>query len=178
MKHLVPFALIVVIAGAGSAETGFAATGLAAPGLAAQRLAATTSTPEATRPADDVVKRRTVAEGHLKFLYAMYFAVKGCTEAAHELSKPELLPSVSLDEVRRITGHADAAAREVGVDVDRAWIEASPIGQATGEALKKDTPDNLQKCRQTGTFVRSILAQLQLSLTGLGSHRSIIEKDF
>lgn len=163
MKHFVHLVLVVAAAGIGNVDTGRAASA---------------SSPQMTLPSDDMPKQRMVAEGHLKFLYTMYFAVKGCTEAAQELSKPEFMPPVSLDEVRRITANADAAAREAGVDVDHAWIMASPIGQATGEALKKDTPDNLRKCRQTGTFVRSILARLQLSLTGLGSHRSIIEKDF
>lgn len=160
---LIPLALVVAIAGISPAETG---------------LAAPASSPEVAAPGEDMAKRRAVAEGHLKFLYAMYFAVKGCTEAAREFSKPEFLPSVSLDEVRRITANADAAAREVGIDVDRAWIVASPIGQAAGEALKQDTPGNLQKCRQAGSFVRSILAQLQISLTGLGGNRPVIEKEF
>lgn len=147
-------------------------------GVGEAKAASSTTAPQAGPDGGDPARQKLVAEGHLKFLYAMYFAVKGCTEAAREFSKPEFLPPVSLEEVRRITSNADAAAREVGVDVDRAWIVASPIGQATGEALKKDTPENLRKCRQTGTFVRSAMAQLQISLTGLGSHRSIIEKDF
>ena len=141
-------------------------------------IAASSAAPATARPGDDLARRRAVAEGHLKFLYTMYFAVKGCTEAAAEFSKPEFLPPVKLEDVRRFTANADAAAREVGVDVDRAWIVASPIGQATGEALKQDTPDNRHKCHQTGSFIRSILAQLQIALTGLGSNRSIIEKDF
>lgn len=170
MKRVVPLMLVVVAVGMGPGRMA----------LAASSAASSSSAPEgrAEVPGSDLARRRMVAEGHLKFLYAMYFAVKGCTEAAREFSKPDFLPPVSLDEVRRLTATADAAAREVGVDVDRAWIVASPIGQATGEALKKDTPENLKKCRQTGTFVRSVLAQLQLSLTGLGSKRSIIEKDF
>lgn len=141
-------------------------------------IAASNAAPAAAHPGDDLARRRGVAEGHLKFLYTMYFAVKGCTEAAAEFSKPEFLPPVNLEDVRRFTANADAAAREVGVDVDRAWIVASPVGQATGESLKQDTPDNRHKCHQTGSFVRSILAQLQLVLTGLGSNRAIIEKDF
>lgn len=163
MKYFVHLLLMAIAIGLGTAEAAHAAS---------------PSSPQTARPNSNLVQRRAIAEGHLKFLYAMYFAVKGCTEAARELSKPELMPPVSLDEVRRITASADAAAREVGVDVDHAWIVASPIGQAAGEALKKDTPDNRQKCHQTGSFVRSITAQLQISLSGLGSRRSIIEKDF
>lgn len=96
------------------------AIGAAEPGVAASSVA-----PAKVHPGDDLAKRRAVAEGHLKFLYTMYFAVKGCTEAAAEFSQPEFLPPVSLEEVRRFTASADAAAREVGVDVDRAWIVAS-----------------------------------------------------
>lgn len=127
---------------------------------------------------DNTSDRKKAAEGDLKFLYTMYFAIKGCTTAAHDFSKPEFLPSVNLEEVRRITANADAAAREVGIDVDGAWLIASPVGQATAEALQKDTPDNLAKCKLTGTFVRSIVARIQMSLVKLGSKRSIIEKDF
>lgn len=146
--------------------------------MAEPGLAASNAGPAPAHPGDSLARRRAAAEGHLKFLYTMYFAVKGCTEAAAEFSQPDFLPPVNLEDVRRYTANADAAAREVGVDVDRAWIAASPVGQATGEALKKDTPGNRNKCHQTGSFVRSILAQLQLALTGLGSNRSIIEKDF
>ncbi|MFG1388733.1 hypothetical protein [Xanthobacter versatilis] len=139
---------------------------------------AASASEDKTREESGTADRRKAAEGDLKFLYTMYFAIKGCTTAAQNLSKPEFLPSVSLDDVRRITANADAAARDVGIDVDRAWLVASPVGQATAEALQKDTADNLAKCKLTGSFVRSIVARLQMALTELGSTKSIIEKDF
>lgn len=151
-----------------AALAGPATTAVAAPPASSQ---------EGTQPSAAADRRKAV-EGDLRFLYTMYFAVRGCTTAARDLSKPEFLPSVSFDDVKRITANADTAARDVGIDVERAWLIAAPVGQATAEALQKDTADNLAKCKMTGSFVRSIVARLQMALTELGSNKSIIEKDF
>ncbi|MFG1244464.1 hypothetical protein [Xanthobacter versatilis] len=121
---------------------------------------------------------RKAADSHLRFLYAMYFAIKGCTEAAQEFSKSELLPSVTFAEAKRLLANADAAAREVGIDVDRVWLETVPMGQTVAEALKKDTLDAREQCQKTGRFIRLIVARLQSVLIELGGHLPIIEKDF
>jgi hypothetical protein len=118
------------------------------------------------------------AEEHLKFLYASYFTVKGCTEASIEFAKKEFLPTVSLDEARETMREVEEAAKEMGLDVEGAWITASPIGETTAAALKKDTDGNLQRCKLAGRYFRLILARFQAAITGLGSKRSVIRKDF
>lgn len=132
---------------------------------------------EARRP-EDITKGKRVAEGHLKFLYAVYFAIKGCTEASAQLGKDEYRPSVNLDEARATVMRAEAAGRQVGLDLAGAWRQASPVGQITAESLKADTPVNLDRCKRTGRYFRSIVSQLQLALNELGSQESILQRDF
>lgn len=119
-----------------------------------------------------------VAEEHLKFLYTMYFAVRGCTEASELHGRPEYRPTVTVEDARRIMATVEFAAREVGLRVEEAWREASPIGQTTAEGLKTDSPGSLDKCRQSGRLFRLVLSRLQVTLTELGSKRELIEKDF
>jgi len=131
-----------------------------------------------TRRPEDIEGWKREAEGHLKFLYAVYFAIKGCTEASVELAREEYRPSVNLDEARATVMRAEAASRKVGLDVDGAWQQASPIGQITAESLKADTPVNLDRCRRTGRYFKNIVSQLQLALTELGSQEAIFQRDF
>ncbi|MGR7997914.1 hypothetical protein [Xanthobacter sp. ZOL 2024] len=121
---------------------------------------------------------RTQATAHLKFLYAMYFAIRGCTEAADEQSEPKFKPTVSLAEAQRILRAADVSARSVGIDVDQAWLEMSSIGQAAGEALKQKDENNFQKCHQSGMFFRTITSKLQMTIIQLKGSIPLIEKDF
>ena len=53
---------------------------------AAERTQAQTPPSEARRPKDSGTLKRA-AEGHLQFLYVVYFAIKGCTEASIELAR-------------------------------------------------------------------------------------------
>lgn len=144
-------------------------------GPAAAAPGAGTSPPAAAPSAADL---RTQATAHLKFLYAMYFAVRGCTEAAEEQAEPRFRPTVSLAEAQRVLRAADAAARAVDIKVDAAWLEMSAIGQAAGEALKLKSDENFQKCRQSGTFFRTITSKLQMAIAGLSGSIPLIEKDF
>ncbi|MFG1478698.1 hypothetical protein V5F53_08515 [Xanthobacter sp. V4C-4] len=121
---------------------------------------------------------RAQATGHLKFLYTMYFAIRACTEAAQEQFEPAFRPTVSLAEAQRVLKAADASARSVGVDVDRAWLEMSPIGQAAGEALKQRSADAFKKCQQSGMFFRTATSKLQLVITQMNGTVPLIEKDF
>ena len=73
---------------------------------------------------------------------------------------------------------ADAAARDAGLDVDAAWIQAAPIGRTAANALKVDKPGNAEKCRDVGPAFGSLLYRLQAALRKLGSTRTLIEKDF
>ena len=121
---------------------------------------------------------RDAAEQFLRHLYAVYFAVRGCSEASLQFGKPEYLSNVTLDEARRTMRVVDAAAKEVGLDVDRIWIEVAPLGLITAEALKVDRPDNAQKCREIGSVFRVDLGNLQNVVSKLGTKRPLIEKDF
>lgn len=127
------------------------------------------STPEAIRAA---------AEEHLKFLYSMYFAVRGCAEAVEQHGNADYRPTVSLADARGVMAKVDAAAKEVGVDIEKAWLEASPVGEITAQSLKEQSPGNLEKCRSSGRYFRLVLSRLQTALTGLGSKHSIIERDY
>lgn len=121
---------------------------------------------------------RSAAGEHLRYLYTMYLAIRGCTEASQELSRPDYLPSVRLEDARRTMTTVDLAAREAGLDVDGAWAEAAPVGETTAQALKSDAPDHLDKCQRTGRLFRLVLSRLQVTLAQLGSRRPLIEKDF
>lgn len=121
---------------------------------------------------------RAQATSHLKFLYGMYFAIRGCTEAFQEQSEPGFKPTVSLSEAQQVLRAADASARSVGVDVDQAWLEMSSIGQAAGEALKQKTPDNFRKCQQSGMFFRTTTSRLQMAIAQLQGKIPLIQKDF
>lgn len=130
----------------------------------------------ATQPAP--ADLRAQATAHLKFLYAMYFAIRACTEAAEEQSDPRFKPTLSFAEAQKVLRAADASARSVGIDIDQAWLEMSSIGQATGEALKHKTEENFQKCRQSGMFFRTITSKLQMAISQLKGSIPLIEKDF
>ena len=121
---------------------------------------------------------RAQAFGHLKFLYGMYFAIRGCTEAYQEQSEPNFKPTVSLSEAQNVLRAADASSRAVGVDVDRAWFEMSSIGQAAGEALKYKSDENFSKCKQSGMFFRTITSRLQMTIKSLNGYIPLIEKDY
>ena len=143
---------------------------------AAERAQAQPPSSETRRP-EDLRDVKRAAEGHLEFLYAVYFAVKGCTEASTELAKDEYRPSVNVDEARATVMQAEAASRKVGLDIERAWQIASPVGQITAESLKADTPVNLDRCQRTGRYFNNIVSQLQHALADLGSQDSIL-RDF
>ncbi len=137
--------------------------------------------PPAAPGATATVERNSIqqqAEEHLKFLYTSYFTIRGCTEASVELGKQELQTRVSLDEARSTMQAVEQAAKEVGLDIDAAWRAASPVGQITAESLKKDTPENLERCRSASHYFRLILSRFQLAIAQLGSKRSLIKKDF
>src|SRR5215207_3505103 len=104
--------------------------------------------------------------------------LKGCTEASTELAKDEYRPSVNVDEVRATVMRAEAASRKAGLDIERAWQIASPVGQITAKSLKADTPVNLDRCQRTGRYFKNIVNALQLALTDLGSQDPILLKDF
>ena len=129
--------------------------------------------PSAPRPG-----ARAAAEEYLRHIYAVYLSIRGCSEASAARGKPELLPSVPLDEVRRAMRQIDLAAKEVGLDVEALWAEISPVGLITAEALKADTPANLENCARLGGVFRVDLGNLQNALNALGSSRVVIEKDF
>jgi hypothetical protein len=120
------------------------------------------------------------AEQFLRHLYAVYFAVRGCTEAGLQLAKPEYLSSggVTLEDARRTMKVVDAVAKEAGLNVDRIWADVAPLGLITAEALKKEPPDHTKECRAIGGVFRVDLGNLQNALTSLGSRRTLIEKDF
>lgn len=124
------------------------------------------------------VDPRTQAANHLKFLYTMYLAIRGCTEASQEQSEPRFKPTVSLSEAQKVLRAADASARSVGIDVDRAWFDTSSIGQAVGEALKQATEENFRKCQQSGMMFRTTTSQLQMAIARLKGTIPLIEKDF
>lgn len=117
-------------------------------------------------------------EQHLSFLYAFFFVVKGCHEASEKLALPEYKPSLRTDTARKIVRSAEVASAEVGLDTETIWRKAAPIGEMTAVALKKNTPDNLDKCSRSGEMFRTIASRLQMSLTKVGSRRTILEKDF
>src|SRR5215207_5293389 len=94
--------------------------------------------------------------------------LKGCTEASTELAKDEYRPSVNVDEVRATIMRAEAASRKLGLDVDRAWQQASPVGQITAESLKSDTPTNLDRCQRTGGYFKNVVSHLEFALIELG----------
>ena len=121
---------------------------------------------------------RDAAEQFLRHLYAVYFAVRGCSEASLQFGKPEYLSSVTLEEARRTMKVVDAAAKEAGLDVERIWVEVALLGVITAEALKVDRPDNAQKCREIGNVFRVDLGNLQNVVSKLGAKRPLIEKDF
>lgn len=121
---------------------------------------------------------RQAAERFLRHLYAVYFVIRGCSEASLRMGKPEYLSDVSPDEARRTMKLVDAAAKEVGLEVDRIWIEAAPLGLITAESLKVDDPDNARKCREIGSVFRVDLGNLQNVVSKLGTKRPLIEKDF
>lgn len=121
---------------------------------------------------------KDLAEDGLKYLYTAYLAIKACTEASRELSKPEYMPLVSVDEARRIMSAADAAARDAGLDVDAAWIQAAPIGRTAANALKVDKPGNAERCRDVGPAFGSLLYRLQARPAKAWKHPYLIEKDF
>lgn len=121
---------------------------------------------------------REAAERLLKHMYAVYLGIRGCTEAAMQLGKPEHMPAISLDDARRTMRAVDLAAREAGLDIDRLWSEIAPLGVVTAEALKGGTVANLEQCRTIGSVFRIDLANFQNVIGGLGSSRPLIEKDF
>lgn len=121
---------------------------------------------------------RAQATEHLKFLYAMYFAIRGCTEAAEEQGEPRFRPTVSYAEAQSVLRAADEAARAVGVDVDAAWLEMSAVGQAAGEALKTRGDGNFQKCQQSGMFFRTITSRLQMTIRSINGTIPIIRRDY
>lgn len=131
------------------------------------------SAPIPARPGTD-----KAAEALLRHLYAVYLALRACTEAGGELSRPEFTPTVPLDEARRTMRSVDIAAKEVGLDVDRLWADIGPLGLITAEAIKSDTPSNLDNCRRIGGIFRIDLGNLQNVLRELGSEHTLIEKDF
>lgn len=121
---------------------------------------------------------RGQAVSHLKFMYGMYFAIRGCSEAYNAQAEPNFKPKITLAEAQQVLRAADAAARSVGIDVDKAWLEMSSIGQAAGEALKMKTDDNYKKCQQSGMFFRTITSRLQMTIRKLDGNIHIIEKDY
>ncbi|WP_348841904.1 hypothetical protein [Xanthobacter sp. KR7-65] len=121
---------------------------------------------------------RGQAVSHLKFMYGMYFAIRGCSEAYNAQAEPNFKPTITLAEAQQVLRAADAAARSVGIDVDKAWLEMSSIGQAAGEALKMKTDDNYKKCQQSGMFFRTITSRLQMTIRKLDGNIHIIEKDY
>lgn len=134
--------------------------------------------PLRTAPAPERPGARAAAEELVRHLYAVYLAVRACTEAGQQLGKPEFTPAVPLEEARRTMRMVDAAAKEVGIDVDRIWADVGPLGLITAEAIKADTPGNLANCRNIGGIFRIDLGNLQNALRQLGSQRALIEKDF
>ncbi len=121
---------------------------------------------------------REAADAYLRQIYAVYFSIRGCTEASLAHRKAEFLPSVSLDEARRTMRNVDSAAKEVGIDTDRIWAAVGPVGVITAEALKADTAENIANCALVGGVFRIDLGNLQNVLHALGSTRALIEKDF
>lgn len=129
-------------------------------------------------PAPEQPGARAAAEQFLRHLYAVYLAIRACTEAGQQFGKPEFMPAVTLDEARRTMRTVDLAGKEVGIDVDRIWADVGPLGLITAEAVKADTPGNLANCRNIGGIFRIDLGNLQNTLRQLGSERALIEKDF
>ena len=125
------------------------------------------------------VGSREAAERYLRHLYAVYLSVRACEQTSGKENKPELMPSVSLEEARRIMRLVEAASTELRIDVDRVWAEISPVGLITAESLRTQSLNTqAELCGQIGGVFRIDLGNLQNVLTHLGSKRSIIEKDF
>lgn len=119
------------------------------------------------------------AEQFLRHLYAVYLGLRACAELGEQEGRPTVAPSVTLEDARRALKAVDAAASEAGLDVQRVWIDAAPLGLVTAEYLKERPPEErIAHCRKVGSVFRIDLGNLQNVLTALGSHRSIIEKDF
>lgn len=81
---------------------------------------------------------KEAADNYLRHIYAVYLAIRGCSEAARPFEKPEFLPSVTLEEARRAMRQIDLAAKEAGPDVDGIWACVGPVRLVTAEALKTD----------------------------------------
>lgn len=121
---------------------------------------------------------REAAEQLLKHMYAVYLGLRGCTEAALQLGKPEYAPTISLDDVRRTMRAVDSAAKEAGLDIDRLWSEIAPLGLVTAEALKSGSGAHVEQCRSIAGVFRIDLGNFQSVLGQLGTKRPLIEKDF
>lgn len=148
--------------------------------LAAPSAVLAQGTPDPVSPptADTAADARNAGAIYLRHLYAVYLAIRACTEASLEHGEPERLPTLSLADARRSIRVAENAARDAGLDVDRIWREVAPVGVITGEALKENSARDIARCGQLGGVFRIDLGNLQNALTKLGSQRSVIEKDF
>lgn len=131
--------------------------------------------PGASRPGqrdeDSEHLTRLAAKERLKFLYVMRSATRSCTEASQLRSDPQFLTGYPLDEVEKSLEAAAAAAREVGVDVEQAWSEASWAAEMVGTGLKQDTAKYIDRCQQTGRLFLVNLKRLEHLLRALGSER-------
>lgn len=144
----------------------------------ARSAAADARTPPLVHRSERTLTDKELAEDSLKYVYTAYLALKACIEASRDLSKPEYMPLVSLDEARRIMADVDLAAREAGLDVEAAWIQAAPIARTTASALRLDKPGNAERCRDVGPAFGGLLYRLQTALRKIGGTRNVIEKDF
>lgn len=140
--------------------------------------AANEQPPPAEGPAPVRAQIVRAAEQHLRSLYVVYLAIKGCTEASREEGTPEYLPSVTLEKARSILSEVDTAAQELQLDVNEAWLAASPIGQITAEDIKVDQEIGPEKCRRVGATFKTVLGDLEETLTALGSRRLPIRRNF
>ena len=157
------------------AIAGLIAFSVGSPGIARPGSLEERRTTGAPSPKEGAVE---AADAYLRHLYSVYLSIRGCTEASRELNKAEFMPTVSFGDARRIMRNVDIAAKEVGIDTDRLWVEIGPLGLITAEAVKKDTPTNLALCARVGSVFRIDLGNLQNVLVALGSKRALIEKDF
>lgn len=115
---------------------------------------------------------RASARAELAHLQAVHIAIKGCSEAATELGRPDLMPGMSLREAREALARANFAATEVGIDHLAIWEETTALflaeqaktgGQFVGPAF----------CASIHLTFRDDLARLQRSLRRLGSSRDL-----
>jgi hypothetical protein len=111
----------------------------------------------------------------LAHLQAVHIAIKGCSEAAIELRKPDLTPAMTLPEAREALARANFAASEVGIDHRAVWAETTAVffeqqAKSGGQYVSPSF------CSSIHRVFRSDLERLQDTLRQLGSSRDLTSR--